>query len=1238
MPDIDNLSIKIESSASDANTALDALAKNLRKLGRALEKLSGASANMTTIAQGISNIGAAVNGIDSKNLENLATVVKTVGKNVDDVAKKAEKATTSLQKMGDAGVSSLSKAGQQLPESVKNLPAIFSEATDKISDMREGIVDLSDEDYKIADVGEDVKDVGEKAKKSAGSLGLLAARAGALTAFGNLIGQVSNALGKVGSFGQNLLEKAYNPEGVLKGLVTLPVKVLPPLQKMESVVKEKLSNVSNLFKKMGKSAIGTIERIGQSAGKILQRFQFTLLRKAINAVITDLDAAAKSLAQFAGKTGQAFNQAMSSMASNAKWLGSSIVAAFSPLASVVAPIIDMIVQKLVAAIRVIGMFFAALTGKGTVAVASKSMVNFGAATDKAAKSAKKLQTYLLGIDELNVFQPQEDNDSGSGAGGAADPFKWEEVKVPDNIKKFADKVKDILSKLFDPLKKAWDKAGAYVIAGFKYMTNQLARLAKSIGRDFLKMWNEQETIDMLANILYIIGDIEFTVGHLARRFREAWDENERGLHILENIRDIFAIFIEHVRNITAYMSQWAYNLQFKSLLQSFEELTKSLYKVSDFLGGVFEDVMKSVVLKYIKYLIEVGLPDLFEAIKRIVDAFDFDDLRAKLQPLWDAFERFLENVDEGKTRAIENVGVAIANWTKSEAFEQFLGAIEHILSLFTAERVEKFFTALGNAVLLIAEDLAKFVSSEGFQNFLDKLAEWFDSVDGDTLAKWLKRIAEAVLVFKFTAFVGEGLSGFIKFVSMLRIVNGLNNVAKNLKGASSGIDSVSTSLVGLGASLSIIDKLKGIFSKSKESDAREWLSENMPNKDDFQSVEDFKKAYHEMAEEYEQLFDVSSFGTNTIFKNNALFSDEQLEAMYNNSEMTGENIRKGINAGLLKGEQIDPQPIWQSIVAPIKSIFGIESPAENMKPIGEFIFLGIIEGFQNSFESFTSAITEFWDNYVAPWFTAEQWQNLGQGILDGISTKWTEFTDWWQGTAIYTWWEDHVKPWFSFEKWTELANGIKTGIKTKWDETVKQWGESIKSWWDNHVAPWFAREKWTTLLKDIPTVFKTAFKSAANGVIGMLNKIIEGLEKMINLAISGLNTMIGSLNSVLSSIGISIPTITVTASLPRIPTFIDGGFVPYGNPSSYSLFAAGENGIPEMVGQVGGRPAVASGEEITGIREAVNASGDRQEALLGQIINLAQALLDKDPVIFGDRQIAEANRRGVGQLGMAIIS
>ena len=68
------------------------------------------------------------------------------------------------------------------------------------------------------------------------------------------------------------------------------------------------------------------------------------------------------------------------------------------------------------------------------------------------------------------------------------------------------------------------------------------------------------------------------------------------------------------------------------------------------------------------------------------------------------------------------------------------------------------------------------------------------------------------------------------------------------------------------------------------------------------------------------------------------------------------------------------------------------------------------------------------------------------------------------------------------------------------------------------------------------------------------------------------------------------------------------GFATGGFPTPGTLFTAGEiPGQTELLGTIGGRTAVAGGEEITGIREAIYEQGQREENLLRTLISAVNA-------------------------------
>ena len=568
--------------------------------------------------------------------------------------------------------------------------------------------------------------------------------------------------------------------------ITLLKNVFLPLNVAFRGFKEKVVGMATAMKNLRTSMQKHLDKMSAFWKRTMKTFTFMLVRKAITAILNETKNAVDSLARWSNQFGTAFNTSMSEITANASYLARNLVAMFEPVINTIVPILNTLVEALARAARAVAEFFAAFTGQSYFMVAKKKVGNYAAELDKANKKQKQL---TMGIDELNILN---EGDSGSGSDkGAGFGDEWDTAPVSDKMKNLADEIKKILEKLFEPLKKAWDIAGDYVLGGFKYMKEEIGKLLASIGKDFLEVWNQPETVKMLTNLLYILGDIEYTIGNLAKGFREAWETGEKGKKIFEAIRDILAILIQHVRNVTLYMRGWSQNIDFNPLLEKALELLQKMGVVAEFVGGVFEDIMKNVVLKYIEFLIEEGIPHLLETIGEIIDSFDFEKLRNQLVPLEEAFEGMLENIDKGITNAIGNVGKAVGEFTQSEDFQKFLNNVKWFMDQITADRVAKLFTILGDVILDLSGKVVKFIGSDKFKDFMTNIFEWFDHADSDKIVSAIEKLALAIAGFKFAGFVGKGLSGFTSFLSVLAS-------AKSAIGILTGIGSAG-SAAGAGA-------------------------------------------------------------------------------------------------------------------------------------------------------------------------------------------------------------------------------------------------------------------------------------------------------------------------------------------------------------------------------------------------------------------------------------------------------
>lgn len=362
---------------------------------------------------------------------------------------------------------------------------------------------------------------------------------------------------------------------------------------------------------------------------------------------------------------------------------------------------------------------------------------------------------------------------------------------------------------------------------------------------------------------------------------------------------------------------------------------------------------------------------------------------------------------------------------------------------------------------------------------------------------------------------------------------------------------------------------------------------NLPKKEDYKSLDDFQKALNEFNDNMPNKLNVpDSFDLKAWideWKNINGLDDVDLRAdvvLPNLQEKISEfkdNVKEwwGLNVELPVRNKLtttleDVSSWWEDV----KEYWG-EKKLSIQTEIGEI--KGKIE------EKWDEALTYIQEN-IFPWFTKEKWMEVGNGIKEGLSAKWDEFSDWWQKTGIYNWWENHVKPWFTKEKWDEQGDGMKKGLSEKWDEFSNWWSTSgIGSWWTNHVAPYFTKDKWT--FSGISDGLKQAFDNAVAGIKQVWNNFATWLNSKLSFSWDSVN--IGGKEIIQAG----------NINLGKIPTFATGGFPEDG------LFFANHG---EMVGQFSnGNTAVANNSQIVeGIKAGVKSAVS--EALTPYLSQIAQ--------------------------------
>lgn len=268
------------------------------------------------------------------------------------------------------------------------------------------------------------------------------------------------------------------------------------------------------------------------------------------------------------------------------------------------------------------------------------------ATKDAAKAAKG---YLSPLDEINRYSTQDTSSTASktpssgagssgspgglaGAVGNVDYGKMAEGETAlDKISKSAEKLAKLLKKLWKPFQDAWKKEGKNTINAANIALAGIAKLAKSVGKSLVEVWTNGTGTTMLTTMLKIAQNVLKTIGNIASGFADAWNKNNVGTQIIQNIADALVVVMQFVEKIAEDTATWAANLDFYPLLESISNLTSAFAPILESIGNVLEWIYKNIVLPMLKWVIEVGLPTVVNLVAKVATFL------ADHQPIVEAF-------------------------------------------------------------------------------------------------------------------------------------------------------------------------------------------------------------------------------------------------------------------------------------------------------------------------------------------------------------------------------------------------------------------------------------------------------------------------------------------------------------------------------------------------------------------------------------------------------------------------
>lgn len=339
-----------------------------------------------------------------------------------------------------------------------------------------------------------------------------------LELLGKVMKKLPSAAVKVGIAG---LKKGFSSvASVLKNLIKHVQKAALALAQMVG------KGIIGGLKKLSAGIFG-IHRNSQKAGysmgnMIKSAVLMGAVFRALSGVMNGIKEGLGNLAQYSGST----NATISSLMSSLTQLKNAFATAFAPILTVVAPVLNFLIDRLTAATTAVAQFMAAITGQKTFTKAVKvqedyaaSLKGTGSAASQAGKDAKKA---LAPFDDLVQIQQEETGGGAGGGGGAVSPSDmFTEETINSEIGNFASTLRELFNQqdwagigelIGNKINQAvqsftnyisWESIGAKITAFVTAFTTTFNSLIGTI--DWYSVGIMLGTgIDTLANTLYLL--------------------------------------------------------------------------------------------------------------------------------------------------------------------------------------------------------------------------------------------------------------------------------------------------------------------------------------------------------------------------------------------------------------------------------------------------------------------------------------------------------------------------------------------------------------------------------------------------------------------------------------------------------------------------------------------------------------------------------------------------------------
>lgn len=831
-------------------------------------------------------------------------------------------------------------------------------------------------------------------------------------------------------------------------------KIISAVKTVVNKIRSGIAAIINKFKELKKrvrESLGFSEKqsgaFAKKLGSIIRLGTFMLLRSMFTHLFELVKTGFDNLVIYSKRAGTEFHKNVNLLYNDLRQLGASLITAFEPILNVVTPILDYLIQKLVAATNALAQFFSALTGKKFYTKAIKQNKDYADSLDSAAKAAKNLTT---GIDELNILS---DDKSGSGSNSGADGSGYETDEIADKYKNLAQMIKD-----------AWDEADFYDVGrmfgeklkealdnipwdGIKASLRKIAKCIATFLNGFL------ETPGLFTSIGVTIAQAINSAFEFVDSFVENFHWSSLGTAIANLIIGALDTLDWTLINKTA-----------KGLAQGIVDAINAALQTEDLwkkIGTAISNAINSAIL----------------FAKTFVTGLDWASLGTAIGNLLGNAIANIDYVGIGETFAgfVNGVFTAVLNFSKTFPWKDIA-------------------TNFANGVNTALKKLDWNTIKDGFDTFCEGLGtnintaiteiDW--NLVGTTLGNSIKTLF-------------SGLGKFLAKIDFKKIgsdfASAINKAVKTIdwKEAGGTINSLITGVCTLINTL--IDEvdwyelLKGVGTAMSEIDwdtilktvfkvfAAKWTFKNLFKWVSWTAI--WNELKTSVVEGISKKFGIGS-------------DDGEINTV-------GEKIVSGLLGGISKS--LLPAPLqtalscFGNVTDVVKGIFGIGGSSDStvFSTLGSNLVTAFNGGIGKKFSDCQAKVTE-WAGKVNDWFSGtsfgkickETWETHGQNIITGFKDKignaYTTTKD------NITTWATKAKEWFNnssfggvnMETWTGYANDIISGFKTKvgnaytqTKDNITTWASKAKEWFNSSSFGGVNNGTWTTYANDIITGFKT---------------------------------------------------------------------------------------------------------------------------------------------------------------------